>query len=211
MKRAGISIIGAWVCGVLLLAMQTTARAANVSVPPFDLSAVDGQPYTEQYLLGQPTLVVFWASWCPVCQVELPKLHTLFDKVKGRGLQVLAIGFADEEHKIRRYVQSHSAIFDFPVLYDPQDAVAKRFGVVGTPTIYLINRSGGIEYVTWLIEDPALGNKLEKLLNVPEITRSGRLNLHQIDDSGLSLKQRGWISCRCIEPAAPCRKTQRIV
>jgi peroxiredoxin len=210
MSKFGSTIAGAVVGAVLLLGAGA-AQAAAMAAPHFDLPALDGKRYTDRYLVGKPTLVVFWASWCPVCQVELPKLHTLFEKVKGRGLQVLAIGFADEEHKIRRYVQSHSAIFDFPVLYDPQDAVAKRFGVVGTPTIYLINRSGGIEYVTWLIEDPALGNKLEKLLNVPEITRSGRLNLHQIDDSGLSLKQRGWISCRCIEPAAPCRKTQRIV
>ena len=101
-----------------------------------------------------------------MCQAELPKLHDLYGEARGKGLQVLAIGFADDENKIRRYVQTHSEIFDFPVLYDPRDEVAKRFGVFATPTIYLIDGYGKIKYVTWLIEDPSLEDKLAKLLGV---------------------------------------------
>ena len=169
MRQARSSIRGLLLCAVLVVG---TSVAQAVTAPHFDLPALDGKRYTERYLLGRPTLVTFWASWCPVCQVELPKLHTLFENLKGGGLQVLAIGFADQERKIREYVQTHPGIFDFPVLYDDGDAVAKRFGVVGTPTIYLINKSGEIEYVTWLIEDPALGGKLEALLKAPEATGS---------------------------------------
>ena len=155
-------------------------RASDVSVPHFDLAAMDGKRYTEQDLLGRPTLVAFWASWCPVCQVELPKLHALFEENKGRGLRVLTIGFADEEENIRRYVLTHSSIFDFPVLYDPQDGTAKRFGVFGTPTIYLINKRGEIEYVTWLIEDPALKDELEDLLE-DESRGAYEWNFYHID------------------------------
>ena len=149
---------------VLLLAM-INARAAGVSAPHFDLPGSDGKRYTDSYLIGQPTLVVFWASWCPVCQVELPKLRGLYEETKGKGLRVLAIGFADSEENIRNYVKGHPDIFDFPSLYDPRDGAAKRFGVFGTPTIYLVNTRGEIEYVTWLIEDPTLKQKLETLLD----------------------------------------------
>jgi peroxiredoxin len=179
MCKTDTSITGIVILSVLLLGMQA-AHAAEVSVPRFDLPALDGKRYTDRCLEGKPTLMVFWASWCPVCQVELPKLHTLFEAARGRGLQVLAIGFADELDKIRHYVQSHGEIFDFPVLYDRGDAVAKRFGVIGTPTIYLIDRRGKIEYVTWLIEDPALGDKLEKLLAVPQSSRSEALNAYRV-------------------------------
>ena len=172
MKKVGITFMGAWAFGVLLLGMQT-ARAANVSAPPFNLFALDGQRFSEQYLLGQPTLVVFWASWCPVCQVELPKLHALFEDTKARGLQVLTIGFADDEEKIRDYVRTHPGSFDYPVLYDPRDRVAKRFGVLGTPMVYLINPHGEIKYVTWLIEDPALIDRLKELLDAPQLKERG--------------------------------------
>ena len=178
MRNTGTSIIGALIFSILLLGMQAV-YAAEVSAPRFDLPALDGKRYTDRYLEGKPTLMVFWASWSPVCQVELPKLHELFEAARGRGLQVLAIGFADELDNIRHYVQSHGEIFDFPVLYDSGDAVAKRFGVVGTPTIYLINRRGNIAYVTWLIEDPALADKLEKLLAAPRSSETEALNAYQ--------------------------------
>jgi peroxiredoxin len=184
MAKTRTSIRGVLALAVLLQGMLA-AHAAGVSAPHFDLSALDGKRYTDRYLLGRPTLVVFWASWCPVCQVELPKLHALFEDARGGGLRVLAIGFADDEAKIRDYVQAHSDTFDFPVLYDPRDRVAKRFGVFGTPTIYLVDRRGEIEYVTWLIEDPALKDKLEKLLDAPESTGSEALNLYQTDGLGL--------------------------
>ena len=164
MRKVYISKIGAWVFGVLLLGLNV-AHATGESAPKFDLRALDGKRYTEQYLLGRPTLVVFWASWCPVCQVELPKLHALFEDAKDDGLRVLAIGFVDDEENIRNYVRTHTRSFDYPVLYDPGDRVAKRFGVLGTPTIYLINQRGEIVYVTWLIEDPALLDKLKLLLD----------------------------------------------
>ena len=150
-------------CAILLMG-TFAAHAAGVSAPRFTLPALDGKQYSDRYLQGGPTLVVFWASWCPVCKVELPKLHALYDEAHDRGLRVLAIGFDDDEDKIRYYVQAHPDIFDFPVLYDEQDKVAKRFGVFGTPTIYLVDGLGKIEYVTWLIDDPALKYKLEKLL-----------------------------------------------
>jgi len=178
MRKTGTSITGVLILSVLLLGMQAV-HAGELVAPRFDLPALDGKRYTDRYLEGKPTLVVFWASWCPVCQVELPKLHTLFEAARGGGLQVLAIGFADELDQIRHYVQSHGEIFDFPVLYDRGDAVAKRFGVVGTPTIYLINTRGEIEYETWLIEDPALGDKLERLLAVPQSSRPEALNANR--------------------------------
>ena len=157
----------------LLLLGTNAVRAAGVTAPRFDLPGLDGKRYTERNLIGRPTLMVFWASWCPVCQVELPKLHDMFEEMKGRGLRVLAIGFDDEEENIRRYVSTHAQIFDFPSLYDAKDSVAKRFGVFGTPTIYLINGHGEIVYVTWLIDDPALKGKLESLMDAREELQAG--------------------------------------
>lgn len=164
MAKIQTSIRGIFASAVLLLGTPAV-HAAGVVAPHFALSALDGERYTDQYLRGHPSLVVFWASWCPVCQVELPKLHALFDDLRGRGLQVLAIGFADDEERIRHFVHRHADIIDFPVLYDQDDIVAKRYGVVGTPTVYLVNKRGEIVYMTWLIEDPKLEGKLDHLLN----------------------------------------------
>lgn len=198
MAKCGISLRRVLVLAILLSAAPAL-HAAGVMAPRFDLSALDGKRYTERYLIGRPTLVVFWASWCPVCRVELPKIHALFEAAAGRGLQVLAIAFADDEVKVRQYVRTHATMFDFPVLYDPHDVVAKRFGVTGTPTIYLINGRGEIDYVTWLIEDPKLAAWLENLLPPRNVDSQAR-SAHRFGNGGLTAVSLS--SARGEEPAA---------
>ncbi len=121
------------------------ADAGGPKVPPFELRSLEGKTYTEQNLIGQPTLLMFWASWCQVCQRELPKVHDLQQKMKGKRFQVLAVGFADTEANIRDYVTSHPTHFNFPVLYDTGNEVATRFGARSTPTFFLLNKNGEVE------------------------------------------------------------------
>lgn len=141
--------------------------AADLRVPHFNLPGLDGKYYTDASLIGHTTLMVFWAPWCPVCRHELPEVHALYEKLQAKGLQVIAVGFADYKENIQRYVQSHPETFNFPVLYDPQDQASKRFGVFGTPTIYLFDKQGRLALKTWLIEDPRLKTKLDALLALP--------------------------------------------
>ena len=40
---------------------------------------------------AKATLVVFWESWCPHCQREVPKLEAIWQKYKDKGLQVIGL------------------------------------------------------------------------------------------------------------------------
>lgn len=143
-------------------------------IPPFSLKALDGHRYTEQVLKGHPALVVFWAPWCPVCRVELPEVHALDKRFKGRGLRVIGIAFADSERDVRDYVRSRRRTFTFPVLYDAGNRAARRFGVMGAPTIYLFDRAGRQRLQTWLVEDPRLDKALKGLFAPDKaLTRNG--------------------------------------
>ncbi len=37
------------------------------------------------------TVVVFWETWCPHCQKEVPKLQELYDEYKVQGLQLIGV------------------------------------------------------------------------------------------------------------------------
>ena len=54
----------------------------HYQAPNFHLQTVDGTAVSKQSLKGQPTLMMFWAPWCHVCQVELPKIHEFHEAVK---------------------------------------------------------------------------------------------------------------------------------
>ncbi|TAK03462.1 MAG: TlpA family protein disulfide reductase [Candidatus Manganitrophaceae bacterium] len=131
-----VLLIGLIACGGI------DAGAGGPKVPAFELLSLDGKKYTDKDLLEKPTLLVFWASWCGTCQHELPKVHNLMEKMKGKPFQIIAIGFKDSEANIRGYVKSHPDTFNFPVLYDPGDRVAARLGAQFTPTLFLLNKKG---------------------------------------------------------------------
>ena len=129
-----------WV--VLFLLGGVGADAGGPKVPPFELLSLDGKKYTDKDLLDKPTLLIFWASWCGTCQHELPKVHNLKEKLRGKPFQIIAVGFKDSEANIRGYVKSHPDVFNFPVLYDPNDRVATRFRAQFTPTLFLFDKKG---------------------------------------------------------------------
>lgn len=165
MKRAIYSLVLIFVAS-LFVAIH--AGAAGPKVPTFELRSIDGKLYTDRYLTGHPTLLVFWASWCKVCQGELPKIHDLQERMKGSGFQVIAVGFADTEANIRDYVRSHPTVFNFPVLYDADDQVAERFGAYSTPTLFLLNSNGELVIPYrggGLLETPQFKSELRKLLS----------------------------------------------
>lgn len=151
----------------LAAALCTGQAQASRTIPPFTLDTLGGKHYTANELTGHPTLLVFWAPWCPVCRVELPEVNDLYRRWKSRGLRIIGIAFADSKDDIRDYVNAHRQTFTFPTLYDPGDRTATRFGVIGTPTVYLFDASGRQVLQTWLIEDPRLNKALKRLM-VPE-------------------------------------------
>lgn len=158
-----------WIAAFLfvLIFVGLDADAGGPKPPSFELFSLDGKTFTEKELIGKTTLVVFWASWCDVCQQELPKVHDLREKLKGKPFQVIAIGFRDTEENIRGYVKSHSTLFNFPVLYDAGDRVATRFGAHVTPTLFLLNKKGEL-VVPYrgggLLENPRFNEVLQESL-----------------------------------------------
>jgi len=136
--------------------------------PNFHLQTVDGTPVNKQSLKGQPTLIMFWAPWCHVCQVEIPKIHDFHEAVKPYGLQVLSVGFADARASVLGYIQEHSDVFTFPSAYDAGNTVASNFGIRATPTFVLLDADGFVRLVhpgAGVLHNPKLVAFVEDLVS----------------------------------------------
>lgn len=116
--------------------------AEGPTPPPFELTSLEGERFTNEEMSGKVTLFIFWASWCGVCRQELPQAHLLHKKMAGRPFQIVAVGFRDSENNIQNYVKDHPDVFSFPVYYDKGDRVASQFGAVATPTLFLFDKKG---------------------------------------------------------------------
>tara|TARA_B100001971_G_C18255754_1_gene581945 strand:+ start:1510 stop:2019 length:510 start_codon:yes stop_codon:yes gene_type:complete len=167
------------VCGGLLLGVPTLSVAQSgfgVSkglpkhhqAPDFHLQTIDGKDVSKRALKGQPTLMMFWAPWCHVCQVELPRIHDFHEAVKLYGLQVLSIGFADAKENVLGYIHGHSDVFTFPSAYDADNIVAADFRIRATPTFILLDADGSVRLVhpgAGVLHNPKLLAFIEDLVS----------------------------------------------
>jgi len=53
-------------------------------IPSCSFEGLDGQLLKLDDLLGKPTVINFWATWCTYCISEMPALQTVYSSLGGR-------------------------------------------------------------------------------------------------------------------------------
>lgn len=103
------------------------------------------QQYTQ--LKGEKlTILDFWATWCSPCVKAMPKLNTLFEKYKDKGVQFLGINIDSQKNnaKIKPFTQAYKILN--PVLKDPNSQLTSRLNVTNIPTLLIINSEDEVVY-----------------------------------------------------------------
>ena len=107
---------------------------------------LNGEPVNLGDQLGKENVyLVFWATWCPSCETEIPNLIDTHNNVEEVVLIAVNPGLNDSFGRIKRYAE----IFNLPykVAYDETGKSAQAFGIFGIPTAVLINKNGEVVYM----------------------------------------------------------------
>ncbi|MFW2586719.1 DsbE family thiol:disulfide interchange protein [Sagittula sp. SSi028] len=109
--------------------------------PPMTETALDGYPPITPEVLaaGEVTIVNFWASWCPPCRVEHPRLL----EMQAEGLHVVGVNFKDIEKNARAYLAEDGNPFA-AVAFDPAGRSAIEWGVTGPPETFILDGDGTV-------------------------------------------------------------------
>ena len=113
--------------------------------------------------LAPVTLVHFWATWCPPCIQEAPKLQRLVRDYSDRSdFSVLMVAVADSSDKVRTFLGPGSEM----VLFDPNWKVANRYGTDKLPETYLVVRGQVVRKFVGMTDwdDPAIRSEIAGLL-----------------------------------------------
>ena len=129
--------------------------------PDWTLSQPDGASVTFSDVAHEtPTILVFWATWCPYCKVFLPHLQSILYEYGMDTVRVFAINYRDDGDAVA-YMEEYG--YTFTVLLDGND-VAKSYGVWGTPGMVLVDTDQRIVFNLYdymadikATEDPAIG------------------------------------------------------
>ena len=98
-------------------------------------------------------LVNFWASWCPPCRAEHPKLLELSEQ----GIQIIGINFNDNEDNASLYLKESGNPFT-SIAFDPSGKTAIDWGVTAPPETFIIDSEG---VVIFRFAGPLVGTDYE--------------------------------------------------
>lgn len=114
-------------------------------LPAFEFSDLKGETWNLSSLEGRSVLINFWATWCPPCQAELPKLQKLYEKTKKRDdIAILTINIDSQLGLVAPYVRRRN--FTFPVIL-AHDYFSTNSDYQGIPTNWIIDPDGNLRWV----------------------------------------------------------------
>jgi len=91
---------------------------------------------------GQVVIAMFWATWCPICAREMPKLDRFQAALGGEGLRILALSQDSGGAELVKDYYARRGINHLEVYIDQEAILASVLGIRGVPTVFIIDREG---------------------------------------------------------------------
>ncbi|MDG1387458.1 MAG: TlpA disulfide reductase family protein [Halioglobus sp.] len=96
-------------------------------------------------LRGKVVYLDFWASWCGPCRLSFPQLEALRQELGPRGFEVLAVNVDEFEDDALAFLDAIPVTY--PVVRDADADSPARYGILGMPTGFLLDREGVVKRV----------------------------------------------------------------
>ena len=109
---------------------------------------------------GKYVVLDFWATWCPDCRKDVPKMKELYGKFASDNIIFIGVSFDKNDEVWMKYIRENGMEWLQHREQKPKNEsqVSKDYHVKWIPSIYVIGPDGKIMLGTVMIE------KLEKLL-----------------------------------------------
>ena len=112
--------------------------------PDWILQAPDGHSVALADVIHDgPTILLFWATWCPYCKALMPHMQSLLDEYTPEyPLRIIAINFRDDGDPVA-FMEEYG--YTFELLLDGNE-VAELYEVWGTPGLIILDKEGRIAF-----------------------------------------------------------------
>lgn len=159
-----------WFLGLLLcVGFSGQAQEWKVNVgeqtPKFEIKGKNEQKITSESLRGKVVLLNFFATWCPPCRKELPRLQKeIWDGLKeNKDLAVFVLGREEDYDKLDPFMATNK--YTFPIYPDLKREVFSLFADQSIPRNVVLDRSGKIIYQSIGFEDAEFSKMVQLIAN----------------------------------------------
>ena len=124
--------------------------SATASSPPqvqagtwlrsFAGTTVDGKPFSGATLAGKPTVLWFWAPWCPTCLQQAPGVRAAF-KSSSSTVNFLGVAGLDTAANMPAFVKL-AKLGSMTSVADPEGVIWKQFKITEQSFFVMLDASG---------------------------------------------------------------------
>ncbi len=125
----------------------TTGLMKGQLAPDFSIKDLNGNQISLASFRNNKTVcLTFWATWCPYCIKEIPRLKEIYSHYSSKGVQVIAVNVASNDpiNRVKAFQRKYE--IPYPILYDESGYVSRLYGIQGIPVSLVIDRQGIIIY-----------------------------------------------------------------
>ncbi|PLA74452.1 protein disulfide oxidoreductase [Hydrogenovibrio sp. SC-1] len=110
--------------------------------PNLNTTSITGQPIQLANYQGQPVLIHFWATWCPICDFAKDGIEQV-----AKDYQVINIATqSNDDATLQAYAKANQMNADI-IVNDQDGQLMKRFGARAVPASFLVDKDGNIAFV----------------------------------------------------------------
>jgi thiol-disulfide isomerase/thioredoxin len=108
----------------------------------FTGTTVSGETLEGASLAGRPTLLWFWAPWCPTCRGQIPQVERIAADHVGE-LNVIGVGSLDSAEAIESFADDVDEVVH---LEDVDGELWKQFGITEQSSFVLLDADGTVVF-----------------------------------------------------------------
>jgi thiol-disulfide isomerase/thioredoxin len=117
----------------------------------FTATTVDGADFAAADLAGRPTVLWFWAPWCPTCVSQSPQVLALAEE-HGDAVNVVGVAGLDGQEAMADFIEMTDT-GGLTHLDDEEGAVWRQFGITAQSTFAVLDENGVVTYTGYLEAD----------------------------------------------------------
>ena len=126
----------------------------------FTATTVGGESFEGASLAGSPTVLWFWAPWCPTCRSQIPQVQDLA-QTYGDRVGVVGIGSLDSAEAIADFAGDADGVTH---LEDVDGELWTRFGVAEQSSFVVLDAAGEVVFEAGYGGSDDLGAEVDALL-----------------------------------------------
>ena len=129
---------------LLVLAAEAfmTRGSVGMTAPAIDATTLSGEHFSLEQFRGKPAVVHFWASWCPVCELEQGMIDSTADE-----LAMITVAMqSGSAREVTSYLGEQGV--DYAVVNDEHGRLARQYGVKAVPASFILDSEGRVRFAT---------------------------------------------------------------